>query len=756
MNKTGVGASVIKPDALHKVTGRALFAADITRPGMLVGKVLRSKVPHAIIESIDILEASKFPGVVKILTADDIPGPNGVGIIIKDEPVLSKDKIRRIGDALALVAAETEEAADAALQLIRVVIKEIPAVFDSVEAMLPNAPLVHNNNNNVLNVRKIRKGDVEAGFAAADVIVENRYLTQRVEHAYIEPEAGVAEYDGSMVTMWVSTQNTHFDRKEVARTLGIGVNRVRVIQAVTGGGFGGKLDISVQCYLALLAYYTGRAVKMVYTREESMISSGKRHPYIIDYKTGATKDGKLIAVKITIIGDTGAYASYGPAVLTRAAVHATGPYEVPNVYADAYTVYTNNPMAGAMRGFGIAQMAFAHESQMDQLAEKLGISPVEIRLINCLRPGSVTTTGQVLQHSVGILATIEQASGQAQTICENCWEWGDKSMKKRGLGIGCMWYGIGNTGLPNPAGAVVDWLDDASVNLMVGCADIGQGSDTVLAQIVAEELGISYENVTVVSADTMVTPDGGASSASRQTYISGNAVRLAAIEAKKIPLEEAGIMLKQDRANLTFKDGMVWANGQPTGVTVKAVLASCRMKGKLTLGSGWFNPETTGLDLETGYSSPYATYAFATQVVEVEVNTGTGQVEVLKIIAAHDLGRAINPVLVEGQIEGGTSMGVGYALMEEVITARGKIQNPNFSGYLIPTVLDVPEVTSILIEDAEPTGPFGAKGVGEPSLIPTAAAIANAVFNAIGVRIFSLPITPEKVLSALTEKKAQS
>jgi len=332
---------------------------------------------------------------------------------------------------------------------------------------------------------------------------------------------------------------------------------------------------------------------------------------------------------------------------------------------------------------------------------------------------------------------------------------GGEKMKKRGMGIGCMWYGIGNTGLPNPAGATIDWLDDASVNLMVGCADIGQGSSTILAQIVAEELGISSTDVTVISADTLITPDGGATSASRQTYISGNAARLAAIDAKKIPLEEAGIMLKQDPANLDFKAGVVWVNGQKAGITVKDVLGSCRMKGKLTLGKGWFNPDTTGLDLQTGYGSPYATYAFATQVIEVEVDTETGQVEVLKIIAAHDVGRAINPMLVEGQIEGGVSMGVGYALMEEVITVRGQIINNNFSDYLIPTILDIPEVTSIIIEDAEPTGPFGAKGVGEPALIPTAAAIANAVYNAIGVRIYSLPITPEKVLHALAERDAE-
>jgi CO/xanthine dehydrogenase Mo-binding subunit len=425
MSGSGVGASIKKNDAIPKVTGAAVFAADIKRPGMLFAKVLRSKVAHAELTGIDISEAVRQPGVVRVLTADDVPGPNGVGIIIKDEPVLCKDKIRRMGDALALVVAESEEAAAAACAFIKVSYRELTPVFDAREAMKPGAPIVHSTN--VLGTQRIRKGDVEAAFAQADIIVENTYTTQMVQHSFIEPEAGVAEYDGDMLTLWVSTQNVHFDRKEVARNMKMPVNKVRVVQAVTGGGFGGKLDISVQCYLALAAYYTRRPVKMVYTREESMIASSKRHPYYIEYKTGATKEGKLLAVKTTIIGDTGAYASYGPAVLIRAAVHATGPYEVPNVYADAFTVYTNNPMAGAMRGFGVPQMAFAHESQMDMVAERAGITPVAVRQLNCLRPGSATATGQVLKNSVGILETIEQAAEQAGIICGMCSEWGVKA-----------------------------------------------------------------------------------------------------------------------------------------------------------------------------------------------------------------------------------------------------------------------------------------------------------------------------------------
>ena len=415
MKTSGVGSSILKADAIAKVTGKALFAADLKRPGMVYAKVVRSETAHAVIDSIDVSEAAAFPGVVAVFTAKDVPGTNGVGMIIKDEPVLVGEKIRRYGDAIALVVAESEEIAIEAGKRIRLSLRELPAYFDTQSAMAADAIPIHGSSN-VLTVRKIRKGDVEAAFAASAVIVEKRYTTQWVEHAYIEPEAGIAEYDGSMLTIWVSTQNVHFDRKEVARNLGMGVHQVRIVQAVTGGGFGGKLDISVQCYLGLAALKTGRPVKMVWQREESMVASAKRHPYVIDYKVGATAEGKLLALKANIVGDTGAYASYGPAVITRAAVHATGPYEFPNVHVDAYGVYTNNPQAGAMRGFGVPQMSFANETHMDLLAEELGLSPLEIRMKNVLRPGGVTATGQVLNHSVGIAATLEQACAKADKL----------------------------------------------------------------------------------------------------------------------------------------------------------------------------------------------------------------------------------------------------------------------------------------------------------------------------------------------------
>ncbi|MGB9660511.1 MAG: xanthine dehydrogenase family protein molybdopterin-binding subunit [Moorellaceae bacterium] len=403
-----IGRSLSRIDGREKVLGQSEYAGDIHLPDMLHLKVLRSQVPHARIKSIEVSAAKALPGVAAVFTAQDIPGPNRVGIILKDEPILADDKVRRVGDPLALVAAEDERTAAKALGLIKVELEELPPVLDVFAAMDNDAPRVHDKGN-ILDVTKIKKGDAQAAIEHADVVVTRRYTTQRVEHAYIEPEAGVAYLEGEVLTIKVSTQNPHFDRREIARNLCLPLNRVRVIQATTGGGFGGKLDISVQCYLGLAALRLKRPVKMVYSREESFLASVKRHPYVIDYTTAATKEGRLLAVRARIYGDTGAYASYGPAVLKRAAVHATGPYEVPNVDIEAYCVYTNNPASGAMRGFGVPQIAFAHESQMDLLARECGISPLAIRRRNVLKVGSRTATGQELRCSVGIGETLEKA-----------------------------------------------------------------------------------------------------------------------------------------------------------------------------------------------------------------------------------------------------------------------------------------------------------------------------------------------------------
>lgn len=410
-----LGKTVARQDALDKVLGKTKYSGDIVLPGMLYVKALRSETPHARIVRLDTSAAKALPGVHAVLDAKDVPCSNAHGIVVKDEPVLAQGKVRKIGEPLAVVAAENEAIAEAALALIEVDLEELPAVFDAEAAMLPDAPAIHEKGN-VMALRKIRKGDVAGAFSRAAIIVENTYRTQMQEHAYIEPEAGVAYCEQDTVVLMVSTQNPHFDRKEVARNLGWPVNKVRVIQAPTGGGFGGKLDISVQIILALLAAKTKRPVRFVYTREESLIATTKRHPCTLCYKTAADEAGRLLAVEATIIGDTGAYASYGPATLTRSAVHATGPYEVPHVKIDAYTVYTNNPTAGAMRGFGVPQVAFAHEQQMDLVALQAGISPFEVRRINALQNGSATATGQILQGSVGLLETLAQSREKSEAF----------------------------------------------------------------------------------------------------------------------------------------------------------------------------------------------------------------------------------------------------------------------------------------------------------------------------------------------------
>ncbi len=412
-----VGRSLPRVDGTAKVTGGARFAADCKLPGMLFARVLRSTVPHAVLRRLDAAGALSLPGVAAVFTAADIPGNNAVGIIVKDEPVLVETggRIRRIGDPLALVVGESEAVLEAALAKIKVEYEELPPVFSPLEAMREGAPQIHEKGN-VQSVTRIKKGDVEAALAQAKFVVTHRYTTQMVEHAYLETEAGVAAVENGLLVIWVSTQNPHYDRREVARVLNLGQHRVRIVQAPTGGGFGGKLDISVQCLLGLAAWKTGRPVKMCYRREESMIASTKRHPFVIDYTSACDGEGRLLAVKVRIVGDTGAYASYGPPTLKRAAVHATGPYEVPNVFIESFCVYTNNPPAGAMRGFGVPQIAFAHESQMDLLAEAVGCDPFTIRLRNCYRTGSVTATGQRLTASVGIEETILRARARAQEL----------------------------------------------------------------------------------------------------------------------------------------------------------------------------------------------------------------------------------------------------------------------------------------------------------------------------------------------------
>jgi len=742
-----VGIEIPKVDALEKVLGEAKYGADLlTQKSSLYLKVVRSPKPHAKIVRIETDEALKVPGVERVFTAKDIPGRNLFGTIIKDQPVLVSDRVRYVGDPVALIAAKTEEIAEEAAKKLVVVYQDLPPITDPEEALLPYAPLIHEKGNLLLEFHVI-KGDVQRGFKEAGVIVEETYTTTWVDHAYLEPDAGISYLDeDGRITVVCPTQKVHYDQKEVAAVLALPLDRVRVIQSATGGGFGGRLDITVQCLLALAAFHLKRPVKIVYSREEVFQVISKRHPLRIQYKSAAKKDGTLTAVEVDILGDTGAYASYGATVGIRSAVHATGPYQIPNVRVRSRMAYTNNPWSGAMRGFGIPQMAFAHESQMDLLARTLKMDPIEIRMKNCLQVGSETATGQTMMASVGIGETLKKVK-----------EWRDRSpiskdgprkpFIKRGIGVGSMWYGIGNTGITNPSTAQIEVDPNEEVRLFTGAADIGQGSDTVLLQIASEATGVPLEEIRLIRADTALTTDAGATSASRQTYISGNAVLNAIENLKEESIQEAGKILGVEGKDLYYEAGEIKCKLEPSvSISTKEVAKRC---GRILKGEGHFDPETTRLDPKTGQGSPFAAYAFATHLAEVEVDIETGKVKVNRVVASHDVGKAIHPKNVIGQIMGGVAMGTGFALMEEFVPG----ETDSFVDYLIPTVKDVPEVIPIIVEDEEPSGPFGAKGLGEPALIPTAPAILNAIADAIGERIYNLPANLERVLEAVQKTK---
>jgi len=737
-----VNRGISRIGAADLARGRTLFSDDIPMNNPLILRVFRSKRPHARIVTLDVEKAGQIPGVVGVLTAADIPGKNLFGLIQKDQPLLAQDRVRFEGEAIALVAAENEQAAQEAINAIQVGYQELTPVLDPERALDKDAPSIHDKGN-LLFRRTLKKGSVAEGLLRSYVVVKRSYHTPHLEHTYLEPDAGAGyvDDDGTLV-IYASTQNPHYDHEEVSQILGLDPEKVRIIQAATGGGFGSKLDLTVQGFIGLALYHFQRPVRLTFTREESYLTTSKRHPFIIRMESGAGKDGKLIAVRVRMICDTGAYASYGMAVATRAAVHVTGPYEVENVEVECLCVYTNNPVAGAMRGFGVPQVAVAHESQMDILADELDLDPLEIRKINALRPGSLTATGQKLTESVGILKTLDAIAPYYRQGKEQWLGNSPLSHMKRGMGIGAMYFGIGNTGVKNPSSARVQMDTEGRVTLCTGAADIGQGSTTALTQIVSEVLGIEPVDIRLVVADTKFTANAGATSASRQTYISGNAVKAAAENLADILLTLASELLETPKTFLSLKEGFVKdSRDVDRKASLSELAREADLSGTALSCQGHFDPVTTPLDPDTGLGNPYATYAFACHLAFVTVDSQTGGVRVSKIVAAHDVGRAINPLNVEGQIHGGVAMGLGFALMEEFVPGA----TFSMADYRIPTARDMPEIISVIVEDPEPTGPFGAKGVGEPALIPTAPAVINAIADALGKRVFKLPANPERV-----------
>ncbi|MBI2304050.1 MAG: molybdopterin-dependent oxidoreductase [Chloroflexi bacterium] len=744
-----IGASVERVDFRDKVTGRFVFAGDQFIDSMLHLKLLRSPHNHAIIRSIDTGEAERLPGVVAVLTAKDIPGSSTIQGGRPQARIFATDRARFMGEGIVAVVAETAEIGTEALSRIKVDYEPLPAVFDQVEALKPDAPALHPNGN-LDHVLRVIKGDVEQGFAHADVIVENTYITPFREHAYLEPEAGIAYRDGDgRIVVQSAIAHPYRGQGAVAAALGIELDKVRIKAVPVGGNFGGKGgDFYLPCLLALAVHKTGRPVKMVFSREESLLGSSKGFPFHMTYRMGATKEGKLVALQADIIGNNGSSpGGYNPgAVPTFAAAHATGPYFVPNVRVEVKVVCTNSPKAASFRGFEAPQLGFAVESQMQLLAEKLGMDPVEFRHRNALEVGLTTGTGHLLDESVGvkqILDTIRPhfaAAMQAKASPKD-------GAVKRGVGLGCVWHGYGGQTL-EPVGGAVELLEDGRVRVYTGATDLGQGSLTTIAQIAAEEMGVPFAAIDLLFADTLLVPYPASTGGQKTTYMCGMAVKQAAAKLKEVLLKVGAEVLEEKLENVRLEKGSLFSIADPSQrLSLERLAALGRGKGiplKHEGGYAWrlYKP----IDQYTGQGILCTFFGYAVQMAEVEVNTRTGHVQVLRIVHVGDVGKVLHPQNLASQVEGGAVMGLGFALMENFVPGQSR----GFDDYRIPTTRDAPpEIVSLFVEDPVPSGPFGAKGAVEMTGSPTAPAIINAIADAIGVRIRELPATPDRIRRTL-------
>ena len=745
-----VGKPAARVDAQGKVTGQALFPGDLSMPGMLHMKILFAERPHARVTRLDTSKAESYPGVVAVFTAKDVP-VNEYGLQKPDQPVLCGDVVRFVGDQIALVVADTEEAAAKARDLIEVEFEDLPVVTDPVTAMRSDAPLIHPElgDSNICVHYKIRKGDVDEGFAQAEVVVESEYRLPFQEHAYLQPEAGLATIDEEgRVTVQVGGQWPHTDRAQIAHALDLPEEQVRVIYPAIGGAFGGREDMSVQIVLALAAWKLRRPVKIVWTRRESIIGHCKRHPVVMKARWGATRAGKLTAAEMEIIADTGAYLYTSNKVMGNTTVVCTGPYFIPHVKVDTYAVYTNNIPTGAFRGFGAPQGNFIAEAQMNKLADALGMDPVELRMRNVLKEGETLGVGTAPPGTVSIGQVIETAARKAGwQKTERGWERTESSKRPalsrraerteakvegssgsshqsilRGRGFAAGFKNVGfSFGYQENCWAKVELHGGREIERVVAYhagADVGQGSHTVMSQMVAEAVGVPLEKVTLFASDTATMGNSGSASASRMTFMAGNAIRGAA----------------------------------------QAALEKWRAEERPAIGEyKYLAPQTTPFTKETGQSMPNFAYAYAAQAVEVEVDTETGIVRLIRVVSADDVGQAINPQLVEGQIEGAIAQAQGYALMENFQMKDGYVLTDQLSTYLIPTVLDVPdEVEPIIVEVPDSRGPWGARGVGEPPFLPLAPAILAAIHDATGIWMDEIPVTPERMWLALQNKQERS
>ncbi len=737
-----VGKWTAAPGAEEIVTGKARYCPDIRLPGLLCGKLLYSPYARARITKLDVSKARKIAGVYAVMTHADIPGENSYLYAEPDQPLLVVDEVRFQGDAVAAVAARDSRTADAALAAIDVEYEELPGLFDPLEARQQDP-------GNVMSSQMYRSGDVEAAIASADVVIENTYRTQWAEHAFLETEGGVGliDDDGG-VTVYSSCQAPHRDRMQIARALAMPESMVRVITPYIGGAFGAKDEAHVQIHAGLLAHAAQRPVQLIRGRRESMLTHVKRHPFVVEYTTAATKEGKLLAVKARAIADAGPYANSSHEVLNKFGEFIGGPYKVENVEVEKIGVRTNNPITGAFRGFGAPQAAFIYESQMDDLARRLGMDPLEIRLLNGVETGTKMYTGVVVREGTAMKASLERAAEMIGWEKRDQFERRPARHLRRGWGMATILKGSGlGRGLSDHAGVMLEMHRDGSVVLHSGAADMGQGIVTVMAQLAAERLGVDLTSVRVVRADTSKSPDAGASCASRQAMVSGNAVLEAADAIRNTLLTLAAGKTKVDKERLDLRAGRLLVDGEAHELSVRDLAQRAGNWGYPLHAESLVHFEYPSDVPKVTYRYSQEVFQFCTQIAQVLVDCETGQVKVERLIAVHDAGKMINPGGVYGQIEGGVAQGIGYALTEELVVSEGHTQNPSLENYVIPLALDLPEIEMEVLEIPEPTGaPLGAKGIAESPIIPTAPAIRNAIYDAIDKPLYELPMTPERVL----------
>ena len=768
MNKTAqgkgyrlIGKAVPRIDGREKVTGQAVYCTDFVRPGMLYGKILYSDRPHARIVRIDASQALALEGVEAVVTSEDAPNVR-YGLYIQDRLIFARDRVRHVGEPVAAVAAASERLAAQAVKLIEVEYEDLPAVLDLGAALQDEAPQLHPDvesyqgiydwikYGNVAMEASVQQGDVEQGFAEADYIFEDTYHTEAMYQAYLEPHACVADFDHTgRLTVWTGRQQLSVCHKELATALDMPMTDVRVIPLWLGGGFGGKLKSFLEPIAVLLARKAGKAVKITLTREEDFISTHPRAPFTFHLKTGVKKDGTLVAKEVEVVVDAGAYTDHTVGTAIHSISYAQGPYRIPHCRAHVRDIYTNNPDWGCMRGYGALQSLFATESQMDAIAHRLGLDPAEVRLKNLCRDGDLKVTGQRL-HGVQIQATMEKA-----LAVSGYWEKKGRMGPNRGIGLANM---ILNTGLLFSS-AFVRVNEDATVTILTAITDLGTGNLTALCQIAAEVLGLPLDQVRVAAQDSDSSPPDTGSIASRTIFDTGSAVRLAAEDVRSTLIQVAADTLGCERQDIVYGDGWAYHRNRPEEKLSFAEMVAISMyagQGPV-LGRGSFLAKLPYERLPgPGFGEhPAATYMFGTHVVEVEVDPETGRTTILNYTACHDVGQIINRQGIEGQVEGGVVQGIGYGLYEHLVVKNGRIQNPSFVDYQIPTALDVPPIKTLFVEEPDPTGPFGAKGIGEPPFIPPMPAIANAIFDAVGVRVKEIPITPEKLWRAIRENEGR-